>query len=711
MIEAAFAELEIGLHRWNIDAYSVEMRFNQPGPDSEVDQKVFRGVRFDFDALRVLALDPAAYGQHLTDSLFADPTARTAFALACARAEEQGVDLRLRLFVGPSAPELHGLRWETLRDPRSETNHGTGAWLVSSERILFSRYLSGLGYLSGQGWKRARLRPRADLSALVVIANPVGLGEWQPDDRPLPPLDVAGEQARAEAGLAGLQFTTLASNGTATLTNLVDGLRDGCDVLYLVCHGAVIEGEPRLWLEDETGTVAVVSGSELVARLRDLPQLPRLAVLASCQSAGTGDDARANDDGALVALGPRLAEVGVPAVLAMQGNVTMRTLETFLPIFFEELRRDGQIDRAMAAARGAVRMREDAWMPVLFLRARTGRVWYAPGFTDRRGFQRWPVLIDCILHQHCTPILGPGMHESLLGSHREIAQRWAQDFGFPMAPDDRDDLPQVAQYIAVDQAAVFPPSALEDYLRREMVARYGAYLPPTLRNDPDAPLLDLIAAVGARRRERDPADPHQVLAGLPFPLFVTTSPGNLLAEALRAAGKAPRTELCRWKQDLELIPSVDDEPTYTPDPQRPLVYHAFGHFDRLDSLVLTEDDHFDYLIGVSRNQDLIPSAVNTALTNRALLFLGFQVDDWSFRVLFRAILSQEGGAARRKYAHVAVQVDPEDDRIVNPERARRYLEDYLHEEDVSVYWGTAEDFVKELQQQLQRRRPVAAGSP
>ena len=46
------------------------------------------------------------------------------------------------------------------------------------------------------------------------------------------------------------------------------------------------------------------------------------------------------------------------------------------------------------------------------------------------------------------------------------------------------------------------------------------------------------------------------------------------------------------------------------------------------------------------------------------------MDDWLFRVLFRTILSQEGSQARQGYPHVAVQVDPEDDRIVNPRRAR-----------------------------------------
>ncbi|XCN72347.1 MAG: hypothetical protein Q3M24_18895 [Candidatus Electrothrix aestuarii] len=38
------------------------------------------------------------------------------------------------------------------------------------------------------------------------------------------------------------------------------------------------------------------------------------------------------------------------------------------------------------------------------------------------------------------------------------------------------------------------------------------------------------------------------------------------------------------------------------------------------------------------------------------MFLGFQLDDWSFRMLFRLIMSLEGGARRKRLAHAAVQI-------------------------------------------------------
>ena len=672
------ADLEIGLHRRDADTYAVEMRFSQP--DSDADIRLASdgvSVRFDAAQLRELLSDAHAYGKSLADSLFAEPAVLSAFNQARTSAQSLDAPLRARLFIGPSAPELHNLHWETLCDPQD------GSALLMGEQVYFSRYLS-----SGD-WRPVKLRPKGDLRALVAIANPADLGRYN-----LAPVDVEGELARAQAGLGTIPVTALFGGG-ANLNNLVAQLREGYDILYLVAHGTLAKGEPWIWLEDAAGNIARASGTELVTRLKELQERPQLVVLASCQSAGTGDDARSSDEGVLAALGPRLAEVGIPAVLAMQGNVTMQTVAEFMPVFFKELQRDGQIDRAMAVARGAVRQRDDAWMPVLFMRLKSGRIWYVPGFgDDRQAFEKWPALMRSIARGQCTLILGSNLSETLIGSSREIAQSWADTYHYPMEPHEREDLPQVAQYLSVNQDAQFPREELIDYLRHELLERHGDKLPDNLRN---ASLSEITAELGAQARAANPADPYKVLAELPFPIYITTNAGNLLAEALRAANKDPQIELCRWNEDIEMLPSIyDDEPNYRPTAERPLVYHLYGTFDEPDSLVLTEDDYFDFLIGVTNNKDLIPIAVRQALADTALLFLGYRLDDWSFRVLFRSIMSQEGRGRRKKYAHIAGQILPEEGRFLEPERARAYLESYFQDADIDIFWGSVEDFTKQL---------------
>jgi len=674
-----YTELEIGLHRRETGLYALDFRFNQP--DSEADIRLGQELQasIDLDTLNSLTHDPQAYSLALSQAFFADPNVQSAFNQARSSSQSLNLPLRLRLLIGPSAPELHSLRWETLRDLQDQ------APLFTGENLLFSRYLSSLD------WRPIRLRPKGDLHALVVIANPSNLADFN-----LAPIDIDGELQRAQQGLGQIDVTSLpAPDQPATLNNLLASLRDRqFDILYLVCHGALANDQPWLWLEDEDGQVARTSGQQLLSQLKELSQRPRLIVLASCQSAAPGAGQ------ALSALGPRLAEAGIPAVIAMQGNIALDTIAAFMPVFFQELQRDGQIDRAMALARGAVRDRPDFWMPALFMRLKSGRIWYVPGFGDeRQGFEKWPALLRSIRRGQCTPILGPGLFETMLGSLREIAQRWAEAYHYPMAPHEREPLPQVAQYLTINQYRQAPYDELIEYLEDYIQQRYQADLPPDLQQG-RIPLNQLLTAVGSHHRSTLDHEPYKALAQLPLPIYITTNPGNLLAEALSEAGKDPQVVLCPWNEYVEQAQSIyDTEPDYFPSPERPLVYHLFGQLDQPDSVVLTEDDYFDFLIGVTSNKDLIPSAVRRALADTALLFLGFQMDDWNFRVLFRSILSQQGGGRRDRYAHIAAQIEPEEGRILEPQRARRYLENYFAKgADISLFWGSADDFLLELNQ-------------
>jgi hypothetical protein len=703
----ACSELEITLNRWPTGSFTIDLRYSPP--DSDADVALLRDgprfVRFNFAELLARVLDPTAYGLLLGQTLLADPTVKEAFRTACSSAQTSQAPLRLRLKIEPSATELHSLRWETLRDPDS------GAPLLTGEHLLFSRHLSSYD------WQPVRLRPRGELKALVVIANPSDIGGFQVERRPsgvpdqsgarppartvrLEPVDVQGEEDRARAGLAGIRVDVLASGGAATLTRLVDRLRPGYDILYLICHGALMEGEPWLYLEDEAGQAAPTPGSQLVSAVGDLQQRPRLIALASCQSGGP--DASTGDEGVLAAIGPRLAAAGVPAVLAMQGNITMATAARFLPAFFEELGTHGQIDRAVAAARFVVAERPDSWMPVLFMRHKSGRIWSAPGVaTERPAFEQWRPLLRYIEDGDCTPILGPGLAEAVLGSSREIARKWAEECELPFAPDDWEEFPRVAQYRAVTEATDIPGREYLRALRENLQRLHRDRLDPELLGE-RVPVEQLISAIGARIRERDPSDPYAILARLDLPVYVTTRPDNLLADALRALGKRPVVDHCRWDgRPRRGSAAVEDDSSYAPSPQEPLVFQLFGRLDDRRSLILTEDNYFDFLINVSKNEDLIPVEVRAALTDKALLFLGFQVDDWDFRVLFRRILAFGGRASLSYYTHVAVQIDPDETRILDLDGVRRYLTRYFEEDKITIYWGNAADFLRELQSRRQ----------
>jgi hypothetical protein len=192
---------------------------------------------------------------------------------------------------------------------------------------------------------------------------------------------------------------------------------------------------------------------------------------------------------------------------------------------------------------------------------------------------------------------------------------------------------------------------------------------------------------------------------MPVKVYITANVDELLEDALRKAGKQPTTMVCPWREfSEETDPATynkNDE--FDPAPERPLVYHLFGLLSQPESLVLTEDDTFEFLIGITRHMKNIPDQVGRALTDSALLFLGFQTEEWSFRVLMQALLAKEGNNLLRRHAHIAAQIEPEEGRLANPGRARRYLETYFargSDIEINIFWGNAREFMKELAARL-----------
>jgi hypothetical protein len=716
------AELELWLECRAFATYLLTMRFERPDDDVTNDPLEGREVVVTvyFPALAAKALDPAAYGRFLSDSLFASEAVRQGFHACRTEARSNGWLIRLRLAIGASAPELHELRWETLRDPEHPDSP-----LLTDQSLLFSRFLhSGNDRRIRPGSKRGTRR------ALVAVANPTGLPPT------MAAIDVAAEIARARHSLEplGFQVEILArgedGSSLVTLDALAERLGNGTDVLYLVAHGSrkMPSREPWVALENQEGSLKPTTASELAGRLRQVTELPLLAMLVTCQSAGGSgqapsprpadgqpapNDAPAGVAGtgeALAALAPRLVEAGVPAVIGMQGDLSMRTASRLLPAFFAELGAcNGMIDRAMTAARALVQAEPDSWMPVLYLRLKSACLWYEPGLQAAGAAAApWASLIRNVRRGNCVAILGPELSERLLGSRREIARRWAEEHAVPLVLQDRDDLAQVAQYLAVVEGASFPANTLVDHIHNELRRRYANADPRLLRGD----ISKLIESAGARLRASDPLDPHRILAGLPLKVYITASPGSMLTDALREAGRDPQLVVAPWHNRVEQEPLPDE---YEPSEQQPLVYHALGRFEDPQSLVITEDDFFEYLIGITARRFDIPEPINSATAQSALLFLGFSPEDWTFRVLFSTIMSQEGRAALNGFDHVAVQVSPDERRPDNPRGLRHYLETYFRNRvfqgRFSVYWGNADDFLGELLDRSPELRERVLGLP
>jgi hypothetical protein len=350
------ADLEIWLQPQQSDSYAAIITFQPPG--SPVDEVLTPGdpprIEIDATRLRELGADQKAYSTALSAMIFADQRIERALLSSMRQALGAGVGLRLRIRLAVDDPAIHALRWELLRDPIAPEQ----PFLGTQANIYLSRYLASSDATPVQ------IADHATLTALLAVAAPDDLQAYR-----MAAIDRPREIAAVRPTLAGMQLTVLEQT---TLSALMTALLAAPTILYLVCHGAIHNGEPYLWLEDNQGHTERISGNTFVERIRGLPQRPVLIVLAACQSAG---QSQVHQD-ALVAIGPRLAQAGVGAVIAMHDTISMQTLQVGMPIFFDELRRHGQVDRAVTTMRTVLAARSDDWWQlVLFLRLRDGRLW------------------------------------------------------------------------------------------------------------------------------------------------------------------------------------------------------------------------------------------------------------------------------------------------------------------------------------------------
>ncbi len=313
--------------------------------------------------------DLTADGQSLFKMLLADDELLKAWGEARGRSKQR----RLRLRIDP--PALHALPWELLRD---------GDELIAADADTpFSRYLA-----IGKEWGRALAdRP---MRVLAVIANPIDLGAKYD----LPSADVELEARTLEAAFnphpvreretstplslvgrrAGDEGVTLTFlTPPITLERLETELRHGYHVLHFIGHGAFSTKaqQAALYFENDDRTARRVIDADFAGMLDRLQTPPQLVVLAACQSA------KQSLHEVFTGLGPKLVQIGLPAVVAMQADVTVLTARQFAATFYRQLVAHGMVDLAMNEARSTLitNGRFDAAVPVLFMRLRDGRLW------------------------------------------------------------------------------------------------------------------------------------------------------------------------------------------------------------------------------------------------------------------------------------------------------------------------------------------------
>jgi hypothetical protein len=287
----------------------------------------------------------------------------------------------------------------------------------------------------------------------------------------------------------------------------------------------------------------------------------------------------------------------------------------------------------------------------------------------------WERLLDQLQHGECTPFLGAGASAGRLPTGRALATDWARTHDYPFKDDD--DLTRVFQYVVSKRGDAV-------YEKVRLARQHFQALEP-----PDFGQAD---------------EPHAVLARFPIPVYLTTNYDTFMTQALIHRGKRPHQAICPWYAGATQDLVFDSEAGYDPKPESPIVYHLHGNSSEPRSLVISEDDYLDFLVGISGRQRILPPVIEEALGSRPLLFIGYSLQDWTFRVVFRGLLAAVPPHQQRRHMSVQLLPDRRDDTEETRAAAQSYLADYFDNMRISIYWGTAHEFCAELTARLDGRR-------
>ncbi len=269
---------------------------------------------------------------------------------ACrSQVERDGGQLRMVLQIRP--PELDRLPWEFLFDPREDDYVGLNTPLIRRPQVL----------------SPARpLQVTAPLRILCMTARP----------RDQEALATADEERRLRDTLSDLEQSGRVELGWVdgqTWRDLRHAMRRGpWHVFHFIGHGGfdAVAQQGTLALADEGGGSTYHLGADdLAMLLRGHPSL-RLVLLNAC------DTGRASALDPFSSVAGALIRRGIPAVLAMQFEITDRAALEFGRTFYESLADQCPVDVSVTQARQAIRLALPGSLewgtPVLYMRSGDG---------------------------------------------------------------------------------------------------------------------------------------------------------------------------------------------------------------------------------------------------------------------------------------------------------------------------------------------------
>lgn len=308
-------------------------------------------------------LAPDTFGGKLFETVF-QGTVRDVLLQALHQRSAAGLRIRLNL---EAVPELAVLPWEYLYDQQ-----GKGFFASSLETPVIRSLDSIQPY--------PPLEVESRLRILVVTAQPENL----------PRLGVDQEIRDIRKSLRWLRWrrrVAIEPLPSATWEKLHTRLADTqkkIHVLHFIGHGGrTDQGKSGLAFETPDGGSKPTTGEPLAQALLAHGSI-RLVVLNACHGA------QGKEREILAGLAQTLLKRNLPAVLAMQASIRDSTARTFARFFYQALALGDPVDVALGRARNFLQGQgnEEWGVPVLYLRARDGRLFRGP--SSRTGWEEKP---------------------------------------------------------------------------------------------------------------------------------------------------------------------------------------------------------------------------------------------------------------------------------------------------------------------------------
>ncbi|MGH3869954.1 MAG: CHAT domain-containing protein [Pseudonocardiaceae bacterium] len=496
-------------------------------------------------------------GQRLFETLVSGDV-RVLYVASRQRAHEQGSALRLVLRVRP--PELARLPWEFLFDPHQQDYLGLSMPLVRYPEVLAPQQ---------------PLRVTSPLRILGMVAGP--------GDQHM--LDVDEEQQRLLTALASLERDGLVELSWVTgqtYCALEDALdQDLWHVFHFVGHGGYdrVAEEGTLALADDDGRTDLIGADDLSRLLAKQPTL-RLVVLNACDTGRSGAlDALSSTAGALV-------RRWIPAVVAMQFEITNPGAIVFARTFYQSVAKRRPVDDSVMRARQALRRAKKDTLewgtPVLYLRAPDGRIFddTSPALPQPRrsldpiGARELEALYDRALAAFWTeqwdkavellqqvlahrPHQHPDVAVKLKHARhqQQLATRYAQACAAAEALDWAEAVKMFTMIIKTDPTYRDVGQRLDNARRRQQLAGWQA----EARRLHQAEEWAAVVKIGERLHILDPAaaDPDGVVSAARAHLV---SAEQAVQTAAQYSGGLRLLDVGKWQEAIEVLQLLD--PSY-----------------------------------------------------------------------------------------------------------------------------------------------------